>query len=111
MCPNVYIVGEYRGRGRFGGVGTNLVTHVSSFPGGADISISLVGSQRGAAGPFLRQIQMYKYEHKYKYKEVAVGPLGVNNYEYCKYLFQIYHIQCMMILREASYASHVFAKT
>ena len=87
------------------------MTHVSSFPGGADVSISLVGSQRGAAGPFLRQIQMYKYEHKCKYKEVAVGLLGVNNYEYCKYLFQIYHIQCMMILREASSASHVFAKT
>ena len=39
---NVYIVGEY-----IGGEGTNLVTHVSSFPGGADISISLVGTQRG----------------------------------------------------------------
>ena len=45
----MYIVGEYLGGG-FGG-GTNLVTHVSSFPGGADISISLVGTQRGAARP------------------------------------------------------------
>ena len=50
MCT---LLGNIVGEGRFGGW-TNLVTHVSSFPGGADISISLVGTQRGGAGGPMR---------------------------------------------------------